>query len=724
MSRLALYFILCVNTISANALDATRQPSQLIHASWSRTDGIPAESVWAVHQSADGYMWIGTEGGLVRFDGIEFKVFSSLTHEAFRADDVRSVVEGPPGTLWVSTYGGGVVRMRDGEFTRYDKSNGLIHDVVYSAVVADNNDVWVGTAIGACRLRNEEFTCWSDEEGLAKGRILRVAKDARGRIWFATIGGGVSSYDGTKFTRYSIEEGLGSAQIFMLIEDPVLDVVLGTYAGDHHHVVPDGLEKLDRGELPSDLIPLTGFRDRQDNFWVGGNANGGLWRMLPDTQRLDDPNDPLTHIFGLTEDRNGGLWAGSASGLHHYRAGPFTPWGEPEGVANGAFVVVAAANDDGVWMGAEGEGLFHVGGDGKVTRFTEKEGLPMSSVSALHLQNDGTLWAGTFGGGVALVRDNKIASVLTKEQGLLHDQISAIYRDSDGATWIGSAGGLNRWFDGKITHSLTVADGLVANLVRYIGEDRDRNLLISSDSGLVRLSLYTLQFVDMFDRESGLAADVVASTYVDRGGAIWIGQRSGGLARLDGDKLFRFERRHELGIDSIMTIIEDYEGYFWLAAEELFELQNRIWKMSSLAKLKELPPAPLQKTTACVAFGFLADSGRLRPERVTVDCGLPQRKASPSLIHNAYLLPASLWISSLKMFRLTAGQLLEEIVLPFLPELKRSRSTTRYRDYMTLSRCCSVIDSAVRAKFGWMLDADGRLSLRPYPHAVMPSKLV
>ncbi len=240
------------------------------------------------------------------------------------------------------------------------------------------------------------------------------------------------------------------------------------------------------------------------------------------------------------------------------------PWGEPEGVTSGTYVVTPA-NDDGVWVGAEGVGLFRVTNRGEISHITAEDGLPSESVSSLLLDQDGMLWIGTFGGGVALLRGDKITDVINQDSGLLDNQITSFLHDKNGAMWVGTAGGLNRLVDGKVTHRFTTDEGLLANLVRNIAEDRERNLLISSDSGLIRMSLDTFEFTETLDRASGLATDVVAATYVDRRGVIWIGQRSGGLARLEGDNLFVYKSEHELGIDSIMTIVEDYEGYLWLA---------------------------------------------------------------------------------------------------------------------------------------------------------------
>ncbi|MEM7081893.1 MAG: diguanylate cyclase [Pseudomonadota bacterium] len=559
----AIVFAFWISAIDVSALDGSRQPSQFIHSSWSRADGLPAESVWDVFEDQDGYLWIGTEGGLVRFDGIKFKVFNSNTHAAFRADDVRSVAQGPSGEIWASTYGGGLIRLVDDIPSRIDKNDGLLSDVVYSVTVTSNGDVWAGTAIGVCRLRDDLIDCWDKKDGVAGGRIFRIAEDAQGRVWMGAIDGGLSSFDGVQFKTYGPENGLTSQQIFLVRSDPVYNVLVGAYDGSYYRVTPEGLVRLDTGALPEKLAPLSALRDRHENLWVGMNGGGGLWRMKPEVQRLDNPEHKITHIFGLTEDRYGGLWVATSAGLHHYREGAFMPWGAQEGVADGSFVVEPSADANSVWVGTEGTGLFHVSSD-SVTRFGTEDGLPSSSVSALYLDSDDSVWVGTFGGGFVRMKNGQLGDVIDNTSGLPDNQVTAFHRDSTGAMWIGTSSGLARWHQGAFTHTLSTEHGLLSDLVRHLAEDRMQRLLIASDSGLTRLSLNDLQVIDTFDRRDGLVTDVVATTYVDRAGVTWLGHRSGGLARLSGSELFVFERHHELGIDSIMTIVEDYEGYLWL----------------------------------------------------------------------------------------------------------------------------------------------------------------
>ena len=563
-SRALLLLLLVATGPGVLAIDANRAPTQYMYRHWDRTAGLPADTVWAVHQSELGFLWIATEGGLVRFDGADFKTYNRDTTDAFIADDVRDIAEAPDDTLWAATFGSGLIRVRGDEVTRFDKKNGLINDVVYSTHVAANGDVWAGTASGVCRLRGDKFRCWTPEDGIAKGRIVRMTEDTEGRMWFASLVDGLTMIDHDKVKTFRVESGLTTPQIFMLMTDPELGVVIGTYNGDYHHVVDQTIVPLDRGDLPEGLIPLSSFRDRDRNLWIGTNGGEGVWRMRPEPKKLNPSEHSLSHVFGMTEDQEGGIWIGSTMGLHQYRAGPFVPWGAPEGVANGTFVV-AAASRDGIWAGSEGNGLYRLHVDGRFTNFTMENGLPSDSVSSLLLSDAGVLWVGTFGGGVAWFENDAVTRVISADEGLAGNQVVSLFQTPDGAVWIGTAAGLQRWDGDQITHTFTTGNGLLADLVRDIKMDHEDNLLLSSDSGLVRFSLSELEVVDTFNRDQGLADDVVATTYVDDRGVIWIGGRNGGLSRLDGDTLFHFTREHNIGVPSVMSIIQDQTGYLWFA---------------------------------------------------------------------------------------------------------------------------------------------------------------
>ena len=454
------------------------------------------------------------------------------------------------------------MRLRGDELTRFDRSDGLISNVLYSVHVAKDGTVWVGTSRGACRRIAGRFECWASAEGFGGDRISDIADDDDGTVWLSSLASGVSAFDGARFNTLTAQQGLKSPQVFFIENDARLGIFFGTYGGSFQRVSDDRLEDIPSTGLPKGMGALSAKRDRRGQLWVGSNGRG-LWRLQPDGQPFDHPELNERHIFDLLVDAQDGLWVASTEGLHHLRDAPLVPWGAPEGLADSTFVV-APDPQGGVWIGSEGQGLFRVTRDEQVRRWTTKDGLPHNSISALMVDQDGTVWAGTFGGGVAVVRDNRVVRVINAKTGLAADQIASLHRDPSGAVWIGTARGLNRLVEYSVRTTLTAKEGLPTNLVRHIITDSQGRLLMSSDNGLTRLNPKTMEIIDILTSAHGLASDVVSTTYVDRRGAVWVGCRKGGLARLHSDVLFRFKPEHGVGIDSVMGITEDRDGYLWL----------------------------------------------------------------------------------------------------------------------------------------------------------------
>ena len=562
---LALLLALTSFVRPAVGLDSTLKISQYSQRLWATAAGLPIGALWAIHESADGFLWLGGEGGLIRFDGVNFVVYNSSNHSAFAVDDVRAIVEAPDGAIWAATFGGGLVRVAGDRLTRFDSAAGLVDNIVYSLASARDGSIWAGTARGLCQLRDAAFTCWTDRDGLAHGRISKIVEAADGTIWASTLAGGVSAFDGTDFRTYTTADGLASPQILLLADDPELGVFLATYAGDIHRATADGPVAVEFPGLPPGLTPVSTTRDRDGNLWMGMNAKQGIWQLQPSVRRLDRPDAPVMHAFGMLTDDEGSLWVVSSEGLYRFRAGPFVPWGAAEGLSDSTYVL-AEGPDGAIWAGTESTGLFRLRpGDGAMTRFTRAEGLPVDSVSSLFVDSDGTLWAGTFGGGVAVLKDERIVAIIDEDDGLASNQVASIFRDAAGYIWVGTSAGLNRLDGTDVIQTLRAGDGLPTDLVRHINQDIDGNLLLSTDSGLAVLEPALSKVTRVHTKASGLASGIVACTLVDADGTVWLGSRSGGLARLRGAELFQYRPEHRLGIDSVMGIVEDQWGYLWLA---------------------------------------------------------------------------------------------------------------------------------------------------------------
>ncbi|MFK8017877.1 MAG: diguanylate cyclase [Gammaproteobacteria bacterium] len=464
-----------------------------------------------------------------------------------------------------ASVGGGLVHLRDDGLTRYDHTDGLASDAVYSVLVAKNGDVWAGTASGACRLREGKFRCWNEKDDLVSGRIVRLGQDAQEHIWFASVTDGVSVFDGNQMRSFGPDDGYVDSGATTLLADPAHNMLIGTLAGTYYRGNLDGMSPLEEPTPPVELKPFNALRDGEGNVLI--SMLGGIWQLQPTLRRLDDDAVDIGYVTDLLEDSDGQLWAATSTGLYQYSAEPFTPYGNAEGVANQTFVV-AASPDGSVWAGTEADGAFNVHPDGRVQQYTVDDGLPINAVSSIMVDADGSVWLGTFGGGLAVVRENRVVRTLTTDDGLVGNQIGSLYRDRVGNLWVGTDAGLNYLTGYDVTATLTEKDGLLANQVRDVREDADGRLLVSGDNGLTIISLESLTVVDRFDQSKGLTNYAIATTYVDDRGIVWIGGRSGGLMRMDGEKWFHFGPEHNVNQTSVMTIVEDDDGQLWLGGRD------------------------------------------------------------------------------------------------------------------------------------------------------------
>src|SRR5215467_9974697 len=179
--------LVCLS-LSAWCLDPHKPITQYVHTVWNSGDGLPQNSIQTMLQTKDGYVWIGTQEGLVRFNGQEFKVFNKANTDAIRHNDVRQLYQARDGALWIGTFGGGLVRYKDGAFTGYTVQQGLSHNTITSILEDSKGKLWIGTNDGLNELVPGESISFRKRSGL-DGLVQAIAEDASGRLVVATRGG-------------------------------------------------------------------------------------------------------------------------------------------------------------------------------------------------------------------------------------------------------------------------------------------------------------------------------------------------------------------------------------------------------------------------------------------------------------------------------------------------------------------------------------------------------
>ncbi|HWS90431.1 MAG TPA: two-component regulator propeller domain-containing protein [Pyrinomonadaceae bacterium] len=505
--------LLCAG--GAGGLDPERPTAEFARRAWQTDSGLPQNTVHSIAQTRDGYVWVATEEGLARFDGLTFKIFDRQNTPALRSNDVRALLAGArTGDLWVCTAAGVARLTPEGEWRTYTVADGLAGDDVASAYEDRAGNVWFATAGGLSRYADERFTSYTKKDGLEGGGVLAVAEDAEGGLWVGTDEG-LSRFHAGVFTTETTGDGPTRA---------VTAIALGG----------DGCLWLGTA---SGLSCLREGRPR--NFTTAD----GL------------PNDRIT---ALRAGAGGEMWVGTAGGLARWGGGRFETFkGEEDGLSGGIILSIFEDAEGSLWVGTESEGLTQLK-DRKFTTYTTRDGLGSDLVKSIYEDRAGGVWVGTYGGGLSLLKDGKVKTYTT-EQGLASNIVLSLAEGADGALWVGTPDGLSRLRDGRF-ETYTSAEGLPNDFVRSIYADRAGALWVGTRGGLARLKGDEFE---TYTTGEGLPDNFVGTIYEDAGGVLWVGTL-GGLSRFESGRFKTYTTRDGLSDNVVISVHGDAEGRLWI----------------------------------------------------------------------------------------------------------------------------------------------------------------
>jgi len=543
---------------NALALDPGRALTQARLSVWTNESGLPQNTIDAIVQTRDGYLWMGTEEGLVRFDGIRFVVTDRQSAPALRSSFISSLFEARDGTLWIGTYGGGLARMRDGRVEAFHPEQ-LGADRLREMHATADGAIFAATAGGGLlRIDGEKLTRFTARDGLPTDRLWAIEDDGAGGLWVATHGGGVVRWrDGRVQQKLTTAEGLPNDFARAILRDADGTLWIGTDGGGVA-AWRDGaiLRTLTTADgLPSNLI-RTLHRDHDGSLWIGTDGGLARWRGARAEAVGVAEGLPSPLIRAVAEDREGSLWVGTTGGVARLSDTRFLSFTRKEGLPVDATRAVLEDRDGRIWVGTEGGGLCTIH-PAPVRCLTTRDGLPHDSVYALALARDGGLWVGTDGGGAVRVRDGKVAETVPA---LPNSRVRALVETDDGTLWISTTGGLAHVRGGQVTR---VAE-LDGRQLRPLLALPDGTLFVGTDgAGLWRVDARTLRATLVTAAGRGLESDRVFSLAADAdGGAIWIGTSGGGLSRLDlaTGSVRTLTRRDGLHDDVVFQVVDGGAG--------------------------------------------------------------------------------------------------------------------------------------------------------------------
>lgn len=558
MAFLVCLFVVLVRTSPAAA------PYRFF--SWTTENGLPQNSIQALRQTRDGYLWMSTLEGLVRFDGLHFQVFNRQNTPTLAANDFSffALLEDRQGCLWAGTWSGGAVRYCHGTFASLTTRDGLPNNTVVRIDEDEAGTVWIFTNPGLSKWRS--------------GHLVRVAPEPGSPFNpYLTVSNYNVGADGSLFGLWRMEAhgwqrfAYGHWSHFPLpfpLQDPSKLHILSSIEDSESRfwyrlsATPDIYYCVDHGILTRYVGVPTGYfvtyKDRRGYLWATDAAGHCiLWK---DGQIFPLSGFSTPFIYRVLEDREGTVWIGTAKeGL--YRADPrvITVYQHPNGSQWKLVQPMLQDRAGNVWFGSRmGLSRFR---DGKYEDFyrRHKANARMAwsnIVSALYEDRDGTIWTGTWAGLAKRVGTRLVSDPASDE---IQGGISAIFRDRAGDLWVGSDKGLYRIHGGHCT--LVGRDGSTNDSLRaqVIFEDRRGTLWIGTTIGLGR---FEHAHLSMLPTTAGLS---ITALHEDAAGVLWIGTYDAGLVRLEGETITRYTQKDGLFNNGVFQILEDDGGFLWLS---------------------------------------------------------------------------------------------------------------------------------------------------------------
>lgn len=561
------------------------EPVPYLVKSWTTADWLPQNTVNAITETPDGYLWVGTRGGLARFDGVRFVTFG--LSDGLRGVHIRALLEDGRGGLWIATRGGGLSHLKDGVITTQTTADGLLSNEVLCLAGDGCDGLWVGTLRGLQHFGKDGF---SPVGGKTLGRVSSMAMTPEEGLWVVSEMAGLARIRG--------------GPVFTAEKQPE------PFAVTTSRLLVDG-----RGSLLAATADETVLR-----------RQGGLWAELGRLEAL-----PTSYPYCLAEAGTGEIWVGTQSeGLH--LIGPAGLQAIP-GV--GKDIRALHVTRDGlVWVGTEERGLCRLK-PSKVRTFAPEHVRQKVRTHSLVEEPDGTLWAASYGAGLFRGPPGQLVPVLHQGQPALGNLLRAALRMSDGtlhvagetflaskapsslvfeqrpladiplslcegpdgALWMGNAAGELQRMEGvrwQTVEKGVFPSGIVC-LIRGAGE----SLWVATRTGLFRWENGKVQ---SWTTAQGLPSDILTDLHLDADDTLWIGTAGGGLAWLEGDRIRSVDKRHGLAGDVVMQILEDNQGHLWLGSHHgVMRLKKAELRSVAEGKLQTLHPLVMNESHGLIS---------------------------------------------------------------------------------------------------------------------------
>ncbi len=561
-------------TLHGFALNPAKDLRQYVLRTWTSEQGLPQDSIRTMLQTRDGFLWIGTRGGLARFDGAGFVLYKAGTPNSIPNESITGLAEDRDGSLWISS-AGGLTRYRSGEFRSYNSRDGLPGNSIWrigadpsggvwavtwrgelfhfdgktvrryasptagriqdtNALLVDTQGtLWIATFHGLFAFDSKRgFQCFTREDGLASDRIYALALDREGRLWTAGDGG-LNQRVADRFLSIAVP-GLNAATMLAIDPDGNVDTIwTGSTGQGLFRLNSRGVQRLRAAQgLTSDELYLL-YCSRDGSLWLG--AIDGLNQLSDGTVTSYSAGEDLprsTLNMQRSQGSNHELWFGRGSNLFHVHDGTLVSLSLGSTTAkspkqNRAQSAVRGGQAVSLWArsthGSSGLVLTDRQGHSVLSDGMLERALPRiswASVGSMLMDRDSTTWVSGSEIGVLAYAANGSIRSYTTANGLDDNNVRAIVDDTAGNIWVGTISGLNRIHNETVTHIFCCAN------ITSIDPLADGSLWVSSESGLIYVPA-SLAPVRLFTRSDNLPTNIIEGVADDTFGHLWLGTDQG-----------------------------------------------------------------------------------------------------------------------------------------------------------------------------------------------------
>lgn len=523
---------------------------------WSTQEGLPHNSINAIAQTSDGYLWFATWEGVARYNGRDFRFYERSKEKGILDSGTRALVSDTDNGLWIAGVRGGITYRKDNTWQPHFAAPSMVNHLIKDS----SGDLWIAVeGLGVFHRAKSSVEDAVGEETWVLQNISanRLLEDSKGRIWAAT-NKGLFQVNGQSKLEVLTQYNLPTLNVYSVLETHNGQILVATERGAY--IIGDNRPTLLHPSLAGEAI-TTLMEDDENTLWLGTIKNGVVRLTNNQIERLNTQSGlPNNRVLSILQDFEGSIWIGTNGGLMRLRKAPFTTWTKKRRLIGDYVRSVIDIDEQSVLVGSS-EGLSVISNN--IARNALASNSSPISVLSFAKRHDGGIWVGTYLNGLMLWNAHELLPQLDHKNGLPSDEVRSILEDTQGNLWIGTTNGLVKQDTTGQQQVLTRHNGLPDNYIMALAEDDRGQIWVGTGVGVAKLTKNGFESVPIHNLAD---AEYAFGFWVEKG-YVWIATDRG-LIRYNqqNEQLGLVGRRSGLPIDKLFQVIYDGTNGLWLTS--------------------------------------------------------------------------------------------------------------------------------------------------------------